>query len=287
MAFDKNHTSLWMKIVIIFFAVILVVSLCLPFFSGCVNQAAQNPADEPTGSSTSTADTSTVAGVESQYATLIASLTDRLSLDPTSMTYLGNLGNAYMDCAMAMRSAGDASSNEAKVAETFQAAVDYYDQYLAEVEEDPKAADQDSINTITVDRAVCVFYAGDEDQAVEDLTAFLNEQPDYAMGWYNLGAFYEQMDEGDKAREAYNKVVELDPDGTAGSYAQLRLMILDAMAQQEADDSSDEGSAADGTANAGDAAGAGDEAETVDNDADAANGDVSSSDADGTEADAS
>lgn len=282
MAFDKNHTSVWMKVVIIFFAVILVVSLCLPFFSGCVNQTAQNPANEPASASTSTADTSTVAGVESQYATLIDSLTDRLSLDPTSMTYLGNLGNAYMDCAMAMRSAGDASSNETKIAEVFQAAVDCYDQYLAEVEKDPKAADQDSINTITVDRAVCTFYTGDEDQAVEDLTTFLDEQPDYAMGWYNLGAFYEQMDEADKAREAYNKVVELDPDGTAGSYAQLRLMILDAMAQQEADAASsgeDANGDADGSNEATDAEGA-------DNASTPADGDASSN-ADDTKTDES
>lgn len=240
-----------MKIVIIFFAVVLVVSLCLPFFSGCVNQTPQAPVDEGSDGSSTAADTTTVAGVEAQYATLIDSLTYKLSLDPTSMTYLGNLGNAYMDCAMAMRSATDASSNETKVAQTFQEAVDCYDQYLAEVEKDPNAADQESINTITVDRAVCVFYAGQEDEAVSDLTAFLDKQPDYAMGWYNLGAFYEQQDKTDEAREAYNKAVELDPNGTAGSYAQLRLMIMDAVAQQQEEaageaDASDDADATDG-----------------------------------------
>ena len=270
MAFDNNHTSLWMKIVIIFFAVILVVSLCLPFFSGCVNQTAQTPVDTNTSSSSSTTDTTTVAGVEAQYATLIASLTDRLSLDPTSMTYLGNLGNAYMDCAMAMRSTTDADANEAKVTATFQAAVDCYDQYLDEVAQDPKAADQESINTITVDRDVCLFYTSEEDQAIDDLKSFLEEQPDYAMGWYNLGAFYEQQDNADEAREAYTKVVELDPDGTAGSYANLRLMILDAVAQQQAD------------------AATGDDASDSDDasDADGANDDASTSDDDGAAADA-
>ena len=35
MVFDKNNTPGWMKVVIVVFAVILVVSMCLPFFSSC------------------------------------------------------------------------------------------------------------------------------------------------------------------------------------------------------------------------------------------------------------
>lgn len=262
MAFDKNHTSLWMKIVIIFFAVVLVVSLCLPFFSGCTAATTQpSPAETTEGSGTS-ADASTVSDVEAQYATLIASLEDRLENDPTSMAYLANLGNAYMDCAMAMRSATDADANEETVAATFASAVDCYDRYLAQAQEDPKAAEQDSVNTVTVDRAVCLFYSGSEDEAVSDLKAFLDEQPDFAMGWYNLGAFYEQQGDTDAAREAYNKVLELDPDGTeaVSSYANLRLMIMDAVAKQQ----DEAAGSTDGESSSQDGAAAGDAARTTD-----------------------
>lgn len=296
MAFDKNHTSLWMKIVIVFFAVVLVVSLCLPFFSGCTAATTQpSPAETAEGSGTSS-DATTVADVEAQYATLIASLEDRLENDPTSMAYLANLGNAYMDCAMAMRGATDADANEEAVAATFFSAVDCYDRYLAQAQDDPKAAEQDSVNTVTVDRAVCLFYSGSEDKAVSDLKAFLDEQPDFAMGWYNLGAFYEQQGDTDAAREAYNKVLELDPDGTAAvsSYANLRLMIMDAVAEQqdEAAGSTDgESPSQDGSAAADAEDGAGEAADDTAKTADdaepandsAANGDPAAGDGGATD----
>ena len=293
MAFDKNNTSLFMKIVIIIFAVILVLSLCLPFFRSC--SAATAPTQDDSAQSTSGgSEASTVAGIQEQYASLIASLEGKLADDPGSLTYLASLGNNYMDEGVDMQSASDAADNEDVINEAFTKAVGYYDDYLEAAQGD-ESVDADSVSAVTVNRAICLFYSGDEDQAVSDLTAFLDETDDYVMGWYNLGAFYAQQGDNDKAKEAFNKVIELDPDNESGavSYAQLQLAIIESNEQAAEEQVTDEGTdasdadASDGASDAdaepsADAA----DAESEGSDADAETGTAaSSSDADsGTDA---
>lgn len=295
MAFDKNNTSLFMKIVIIIFAVILVLSLCLPFFSSC--SATPSTTQDDGAQSDSSTEASTVAEIQAQYASLIESLEGKLADDPDNLTHLASLGNNYMDEGVDMKSASDAADNEETIAEVFSKAVGYYDDYLEAAAAGD--ADADSVSAVTVDRAVCLFYSGEEDQAIADLSSFLEETDDYVMGWYNLGAFYSQQGDNDQAKEAFNKVIELDPDNESGivSYAQLQLAIIEASeeaAEEETDDadgaeeeSADEGAAdetadvadeADATADDGDAAG--------DADADADEADAETDGADATAADA-
>lgn len=296
MAFDKNNTSLFMKIVIIIFAVILVLSLCLPFFSSC--SATPSTTQDDGAQSDSSTEASTVAEIQAQYASLIESLEGKLADDPDNLTHLASLGNNYMDEGVDMKSASDAADNEETIAEVFSKAVGYYDDYLEAAAAGD--ADADSVSAVTVDRAVCLFYSGEEGQAIADLSSFLEETDDYVMGWYNLGAFYSQQGDNDQAKEAFNKVIELDPDNESGvvSYAQLQLAIIEASeeaaAEEETDgadgaeeESADEGAAdetadvadeADATADDGDAAG--------DADADADEADAETDGADATAADA-
>lgn len=281
MAFDKNNTSLGMKIIIVGFCVVLVVSLCLPFFSGCSNGAAGGgeTSDAPADSSTQTsAQTATVASVQEKYASLLDSLKGRLESDPDSLAYMANLGNNYMDCAVEMSAASDAADNEVLVQETFAAAVGYYDQYL-EAAEGGDAATEADVNAVKVDRAVCLFYGGDEEQAVADLEAFVENAPDYAKAWYNLGTLYGQQGDNEKAREAFNMAIEKDPDNEAGvnSYAQYRLQLMDLIAElnEGLKAEGDESSAADGAASDDSAS------------SDAAEGDGPASGADASDAPAS
>lgn len=284
MAFDKNNTSFGMKIIIVIFAVVLVVSLCLPFFSGCSTAGSSTSGDDQGSSSTAgtaaTADTSTVTGVAAQYKTLLDSLEAKLAGDPGNLTTIASLGNNYMDCAMAMMSAGDADTEEQTVSETFSTAVGYYDSYL-ELAADDADVSAASISSVSVDRAVCLFYTGDEQGAVDDLVAFLEGTPDYAMGWYNLGAFYEQMGDTEQAKEAYNKAVELDPDGTAGAgtYASFRLMLIQAVEDAAAQDE-DAADDAEGAADGADATDTDGDADEDADDADATASDEGAADAD-------
>jgi tetratricopeptide (TPR) repeat protein len=237
MAFDKNNTSFGMKIVIIVFAVVLVLTMCLPFFSSCSaasSSSSSSASDTASTSSDTSAATTTVAGVRSTYGTLISALEAKVEADAANLTPVVNLGNAYMDMGMDMLSASDYSDNEEEVQQVFLTAVDYYDTYLA----------SGSSSAVTVDRTVCLFYAGEEDQAVADLEAFVEETPDYPMAWYNLGVFYQTQGDYDKATEAYNTVIELDPDDETGAtsnaqYALYWIDLVQSLTVETTDDEAD------------------------------------------------
>ena len=228
-----------MKVIIIIFAVILVLSLCLPFFSSCsFGGTATDTASEAVEETQEAAQT-TVASVDAQYATVISELDSRLSEEPNSLVTLANLGNNYMEWGSALQGASDAADNEEHVQEVFGQAVGYYDQYLAL--NDSKA--------VTVNRAICEYYAGSEDEAIADLEQFVATDTTFSPAWVNLGQFYETAGRTDEARAAYNAALEAEAVDSYNMayYAQLRLYILDAIeaaASSAADSSSDSDAAA-------------------------------------------
>ena len=245
MAFDKNNTPGWMKVVIVAFAVILVVSMCLPFFSSCSFNSGNSSqqAEESDQQADSTANTTTVAAVKQKYSGIITSQEQKLADNPANTTAMASLGNNYMDMANAMRAASDYSGNEDQVEEAFATAADYYGQYLA----------KETSQAVSVDHAVCLFYGGKADEGLAELTAYVEgDGADYAMAWFNLGVMHYTGETPDYAAavEAFNKAAELDSDGSAGVsmtaqiYAQLAQNALDGQ-------SSDSDDSAEGTADAG------------------------------------
>lgn len=251
MAFDKNNTPGWMKVVIVAFAVILVVSMCLPFFSSCSFNSDNAPqqAEESDQQTDSTTNTTTVAAVKQKYSGIISSQEQKLADNPDNTTAMASLGNNYMDMANAMRAASDYSGNEDQVEEAFATAADYYGQYLA----------KETSQAVSVDHAVCLFYGGKADEGLAELTAYVeSDGADYAMAWFNLGVMHYTGETPDYAAavEAFNKAAELDSDGSAGVsmtaqiYAQLAQNALDGQ-NSDSDDAADaDSSSADGAADA-------------------------------------
>lgn len=245
MAFDKNNTPGWMKVVIVAFAVILVVSMCLPFFSSCSfnSDNASQQAEESDQQTDSTTDTTTVAAVKQKYSGIITSREQKLADNPANTTAMASLGNNYMDMANAMRAASDYSGNEDQVEEAFATAADYYGQYLA----------KETSQAVSVDHAVCLFYGGKADEGLAELTAYVEgDGADYAMAWFNLGVMHYTGETPDYAAavEAFNKAAELDSDGSAGVsmtaqiYAQLAQNALDGQ-NSDSDDSAEASADAD------------------------------------------
>ena len=252
MAFDKNNTPGWMKVVIVAFAVILVVSMCLPFFSSCSFNSgnASQQAEESDQQSDSTANTTTVAAVKQKYSGIISSQEQKLADNPANTTAMASLGNNYMDMANAMRAASDYSGNEDQVEEAFATAADYYGQYLA----------KETSQAVSVDHAVCLFYGGKADEGLAELTAYVEgDGADYAQAWFNLGVMHYTGETPDYAAavEAFNKAAEIDSDGSAGVsmtaqiYAQLAQNALDGQSSDSDDSAEADSSSAEGTAGAG------------------------------------
>ena len=252
MAFDKNNTPGWMKVVIVAFAVILVVSMCLPFFSSCSFNSgnASQQAEESDQQADSAANTTTVAAVKQKYSGIITSQEQKLADNPANTTAMASLGNNYMDMANAMRVASDYEGNEAQVEEAFATAADYYGQYLA----------KETSQAVSVDHAVCLFYGGKADEGLAELTAYVEgDGADYAQAWFNLGVMHYTGETPDYAAavEAFNKAAELDSDGSAGVsvyaqiYAQMAQSALDGQSADGDDAADSDSSSADGAADAG------------------------------------
>lgn len=130
------------------------------------------------------------------------------------------LANNYFDMGMsAMASATDAEG-QSQAAELFTQAIAHYDEYLAE----------HVSASAEVDRAICVFYAGDHEGAIADLEAFTKRDTTFAPAWANLGMFYESHGDAHQAVDAYEKAIAAaEKDDTYGvkDYAQQHLDALE------------------------------------------------------------
>ena len=239
-------------IVIVFFAILMVVSMLLPSFaqvSSSNNQAqqAEEETEAPTYGSdeevSADTDATSVDGVFNAYADEISSLEKKLSDDPDNLAYLLNLGQAYMSAGYQAANYASSDQDTTRISDAFDTAIGYFDQYLEL---------QDSA-AVKVDRALCQLYKGDTADAISALEQGTTDSPDYGPAWANLGLAYEVTGDTSKAKAAYKKAEEVDPDDTYGSYtfAEQRLTQLsqsDAQAAQEAvGDTTSDGDGSDAT----------------------------------------
>lgn len=221
MAFDKNHMSTGMKVVVVVFAVILVLMLMLPSLSAIVgNKGAEKQAqqqaqqEQPQGPQSA-------ADLDKLYQPAIDSLNKRLESDPKNVAMLNDLANAYFDWGMRLSFFSTEKDVQTHQQDIFKKAIEAYDKVLAE----------SPSNSVTVDRAIAVFYSGQPTQAISDLEAFTQKTPDFAPAWANLGNFYLALGDVDKAKADLQKAIDLDKDGSQGvkQFAESRIQAIDAM----------------------------------------------------------
>lgn len=226
MAFSDQQAGRARAIVLIV-ALIVVAALAVAVVSGVFSPAAQSgdqsgqeQATSADGSETST-DGSAMESIDAQYGTAAQQLASQYEADPTNPSTLLNLANGYFDWGVAAINHAASDEDSAHARELLARAVEYYDTYLA---------DNPGAKSATVDRAICVFYAGDTDQAIEALEALISDDPSFAPAWANLGMFYESQGSTEKAADAYRRAIEASAEDDAynvGSYAQERLDALE------------------------------------------------------------
>lgn len=226
MAFSDQQAGRARAIVLIV-ALIVVAALAVAVVSGVFSPAAQSgdqsgqeQATSADGSETST-DGSAMESIDAQYGTAAQQLASQYEADPTNPSTLLNLANGYFDWGVAAMNHAASDEDSAHARELLARAVEYYDTYLA---------DNPGAKSATVDRAICVFYAGDTDQAIEALEALISDDPSFAPAWANLGMFYESQGSTEKAADAYRRAIEASAEDDAynvGSYAQERLDALE------------------------------------------------------------
>lgn len=191
--------------------------------AGAADDAA---ADTTTGTADGSASDDTtdnadvIASLDAQYGTAAQSLKDQYEADPSNPSALLNVANGYFDWGVALHNHATTQEDADRARDLLTDAVGYYDTYL---EQNPDA------KSAQVDRAICVFYAGDTASAIAALESLVTEDSTFAPAWANLGVFYEAADRTDDARDAYQRAIEAAGDSdpyNVKSYAQERLDAL-------------------------------------------------------------
>lgn len=129
------------------------------------------------------------------------------------------LANNFFDMGMSAMNGAKSEEDQQKAQDVFKQAIVHYDEYLA----------NNASPAAEVDRAICVFYAGEHEQAIADLEAFVARDATFAPAWANLGMFYESHGDAGKAEKAYRKAVDTaaeDDTYSVGDYARERLEAL-------------------------------------------------------------
>lgn len=227
MAFDTQQTrrarTAIVVIVLLVVAIVAVVLVVVPGVTGAPGSASQ---DQQAASGSATSD-DTASGadamdtVDAQYGTAAQTLLTQYESDPSNPSALLNLANGYFDWGVAALNHASSTEDTAHAHDLLNQAVGYYDTYLA---------DNPGAKTAIVDRAICVFYAGDTDAAIavlEDLVT--NQDSGFAPAWANLGMFYESAGRTEEARNAYETAIDAAGDEDAYNvkdYAQQRLDAL-------------------------------------------------------------
>ena len=218
MALNKAHTPVWMKTLII----ILIVSFIGLFMSGGIiglidlfNQpaqtgtAAQTPADK-------------LATINAKYQPQVDLYKQIAASQPTSYTAAVILANTYSDWGgelgtMLAAESQPSTSAVATYEQTWTAARLAYDAATKLKANDPP---------VQTDRSIATFYSGDATGAIVIVRKVIADTPTFALGWFNIGLFYDQTGQAEQAVLAYRKYLVLDPKGTSAQYAQQRVDAL-------------------------------------------------------------
>ena len=248
MAFDTQQTKRTQAVIVVV-ALVLVIILAAVVLSGAFTpkastapaadagssqQAATQAEPQQSAESTdagagtasgTTTDTngntlSTMDEVNATYGTAEHNLQATYDADSNNPVALLNLANGYFDWGDAAQSVAKTDDERQHARDLFTKAIELYDQYL---EGNPNS------NSVIVDRAIAIFYAGDHKKAISELEQFTTENDSFAQAWANLGMFYETDGQADKAKSAYQKAVDTATDSNVKTYAQEHLNALNGL----------------------------------------------------------
>ncbi len=131
-------------------------------------------------------------GTNAQIMAEIDRLRDRVNLNPDDMASTLRLANLLHDVHI------------------FDQAVEYYRKYLAKNESDPDAR---------VDMAICLFELGKADEAIAEMEKALTYSPNHQLAFYNLGIVHLTLGNLERAREYFNRCIDVNPSAEVAQKA--------------------------------------------------------------------
>ncbi|MEN3037707.1 MAG: tetratricopeptide repeat protein [Candidatus Kryptonium sp.] len=134
--------------------------------------------------------------VSAEVMSEIERLRQRVESNPDDMTSTLRLANLLHDAHM------------------FEQAIQYYRKYLEKNESDPNAR---------VDMGICLFEIGRTDEAIKEMEKALTYSPKHQLALYNLGIVNFAVGNIEKARDYFQRCVDVDSTSEAGRKAKRML----------------------------------------------------------------
>ncbi len=224
---------------VILVSAIMVGSCLLPSLSAIISgiQNAQESAETSstteatseeaeTESETEEAETtnSYMESLDETYQPKVDALEAKLEENSEDKATLINLANTYLKWADTGRNYASSDTDTEHVNELLTKAEGYYDSYLK----------LDNASAARVSRALCQYYLGETDAAVSALKKVCADDDSYAPAWSNLGMIYDESGDTDKAKEAFNKALEVDPNDTYGMQSYVSSQLSSIESEEEA-----------------------------------------------------
>lgn len=170
----------------------------------------------------------TVITINEDYEGIVNDLLADYAEDPDDMATVLALGRYYLNWGVYVAYYGDTDEDADLADDLLNASIDYYDIYL---ETDPDSG------AVRTDQALALYYQEESYLALTALKEIVEDLPDYAPAWANLGLVYEYRGDDESALEAYEQAIECDPDDEYGakSYAEERIEEMEEEAEEEAE----------------------------------------------------
>ncbi len=125
------------------------------------------------------------------------------------------LANNFFDMGMSAMNGAKSEEDQLPARDVFKQAIVHYDEYLA----------NNASPAAEVDRALCVFYAGEHEQAIADLEAFVARDATVAPAWAYVGMFYESHGDAEAGHRPLRRVpCEQRLSGGRGGSRHLRVL---------------------------------------------------------------
>lgn len=220
----SERTTPFMKVVIVVFAAILVITLMLPslsaLFAPAKEESAQKQSEETSQSAEAENQTPQSAqDVDNVFRPAADALKKRLEEKPDNVALLNDLSSLYFNWGIQLMPFAKDQATLGHMQQVFSTAAETYDKLLGISPSD----------TVTVDKNLSLFYAGKSDEALKGLEELTKKSPDFASAWANLGMVYETEGRADDAKSAYKKAIEVNKEDNSRVklYAESRLEALE------------------------------------------------------------
>lgn len=213
MAIDKSRTTPFMKAVIIFICVAFFVGVASTAVMGILSgvQVSQQAATgtAPGGQAT----TQTIDAIALKHTPLIKSREASLAADPGNYELNVLQGQEYFDWAAEVMQSTQGKQGE----DLWTAAVPFYQAALKTRPGDPN---------VTTDYSIALYYSGETTTAISVVEQVITGNPSFAPARFNAGIFYQAAGDNMKAKAAWEKYLQLEPNGAQADAAKNLLGSL-------------------------------------------------------------